>query len=126
MTLSDIKDLLAAGFTHDEIMQLNNPQNPQDFPQEQPEISPDPEEKEPIPDPIPESYPQDQPATAAPAAPAEDKLNQLTGQIDQLIRTIQASNLQNNFVDSARKADLNQQVDDIMKSIIRPEKEGGI
>lgn len=120
MTLSDIKDLLAAGFTHDEIMQLNNPQNPQnpqDFPQEQPESSPDPEEKQPDPDTNPESNPQE------PAAPAEDKLNQLTGQIDQLIRTIQASNLQNNFVDSARKADLNQQVDDIMKSIIRPEKE---
>ena len=113
MTLSDIKDLLAAGFTHDEIMQLNNPQNPQDFPQEQPDPSPDPEEQEPEQDNNPDPAP----------APAEDKLNQLTGQIDQLIRTIQASNLQNNFVDSARKADLNQQVDDIMKSIIRPEKE---
>lgn len=119
MTLSDIKDLLAAGFTHDEIMQLNNPQNPQDYPQEQPDPSPDPEEQE------PEQDNNQDPAPAAPAAPApaEDKLNQLTGQIDQLIRTIQASNLQNNFVDSARKADLNQQVDDIMKSIIRPEKE---
>lgn len=115
MTLSDIKDLLAAGFTHDEIMQLNNPQNPQDYPQEQP----DPEEQEPEQD----NNQDPAPAPAAPAAPAEDKLNQLTGQIDQLIRTIQASNLQNNFVDSARKADLNQQVDDIMKSIIRPEKE---
>lgn len=115
MTLSDIKDLLAAGFTHDEIMQLNNPQNPQDFPQDipdtSPDPSPDPEEKEP--DNNPEPAPE----------PADDKLNQLTGQIDQLIRTIQASNLQNNFVDSARKADLNQQVDEIMKSIIRPEKE---
>ena len=119
MTLSDIKDLLAAGFTHDEIIQLNNPQNPQVFPQEQPDPSPDPEEKQPDPDINTESNPQE---PAAPA-PAEDKLNQLTGQIDQLIRTIQASNLQNNFVDSARKADLNQQVDDIMKSIIRPEKE---
>lgn len=116
MTLSDIKDLLAAGFTHDEIMQLNNPQNPQDFPQDQPDPSPDP-----IPE--PEEQEQDNNPEPAPAAPAEDKLNQLTGQIDQLIRTIQASNLQNNFVDSARKADLNQQVDDIMKSIIRPEKE---
>ena len=115
MTLSDIKDLLAAGFTHDEIMQLNNPQNPQDFPQEQTDPSPDPEEQEPENDNNPDPAP-------APA-PAEDKLNQLTGQIDQLIRTIQASNLQNNFVDSARKADLNQQVDEIMKSIIRPEKE---
>lgn len=120
MTLSDIKDLLAAGFTHDEIMQLNNSQNPQVSPQEQPDPSQDPEEKQPDPDDNPESNPQE---PAAPAAPAEDKLNQLTGQIDQLIRTIQASNLQNNFVDSARKADLNQQVDDIMKSIIRPEKE---
>ena len=120
MTLTDIKDLLAAGFTHDEIMQLNNPQNPQVSPQEQPDPSPDPEEKQPDPDDNPESNPQE---PAAPASPAEDKLNKLTGQIDQLIRTIQASNLQNNFVDSARKADLNQQVDDIMKSIIRPEKE---
>lgn len=115
MTLSDIKDLLAAGFTHDEIMQLNNPQNPQDYPQEQQDPTPDPEEHEPEQDNNPDPTPA--------AAPAEDKLNQLTGQIDQLIRTIQASNLQNNFVDSARKADLNQQVDDIMKSIIRPEKE---
>ena len=112
MTLLDIKDLLAAGFTHDEIMQLNNPQ-------EQPEPSPNPEEQEPE-----QVSNQDQAPAPAPAPePAEDKLNQLTGQIDQLIRTIQASNLQNNFVDSARKADLNQQVDDIMKSIIRPEKE---
>lgn len=121
MTLSDIKDLLAAGFTHDEIMQLNNPQNPQDYPQEQPDPTPDP-----TPDPKEQEPEQDNnpdPAPAPAAAPAEDKLNQLTGQIDQLIRTIQASNLQNNFVDSARKADLNQQVDDIMKSIIRPEKE---
>ena len=119
MTLSDIKDLLAAGFTHDEIMQLNNPQNPQDYPQEQPDPTPDP-----TPDPKEQEPEQDNNPDPAPAAaPAEDKLNQLTGQIDQLIRTIQASNLQNNFVDSARKADLNQQVDDIMKSIIRPEKE---
>ena len=118
MTLSDIKDLLAAGFTHDEIMQLNNPQNPQDYPQKQPDPTPDPS-----PDPEGQEPEQDNNPDPAPAAPAEDKLNQLTGQIDQLIRTIQASNLQNNFVDSARKADLNQQVDDIMKSIIRPEKE---
>ena len=117
MTLSDIKDLLAAGFTHDEIMQLNNPQNPQDNPQDQPDPSPDP-----TPDPSPDPEEQEHDNNPDPA-PAEDKLNQLTGQIDQLIRTIQASNLQNNFVDSARKADLNQQVDDIMKSIIRPEKE---
>ena len=122
MTLSDIKDLLAAGFTHDEIMQLNNPQNSQDNPQnsqDNPQEQPDPS-----PDPTPEPEEQEPDNNSDPApAPAEDKLNQLTGQIDQLIRTIQASNLQNNFVDSARKADLNQQVDDIMKSIIRPEKE---
>ena len=119
MTLSDIKDLLAAGFTHDEIMMLNNPQNPQDYSQGQPE-----EESEPA-EPAEPAEPEEPAEPAEPEKPAEDKLNQLTGQIDQLIRTIQASNLQNNFVDSARKADLNQQVDDIMKSIIRPEK-GGI
>ena len=117
MTLSDIKDLLAAGFTHDEIMQLNNPQNPQDNPQEQPDPTPESD-----PNPTPEEQEHNNNPDPAPS-PAEDKLNQLTGQIDQLIRTIQASNLQNNFVDSARKADLNQQVDEIMKSIIRPEKE---
>lgn len=116
MNYSEVKELLQAGFTVEEIRaMMNNPQNPQDNPQEQPDPTPDPEEQEPEQDNNPDPAPA--------AAPAEDKLNQLTGQIDQLIRTIQASNLQNNFVDSARKADLNQQVDDIMKSIIRPEKE---
>jgi len=112
MNFSEVKQLLDAGFTADEIRQMITPA------------------AEPVPetDGTPEQ-PEEQPAAAPEAQPAaapelDEKLTGLNNTINQLIKTIQASNLQNNFRDSTPEVELEKQVDDIMKSIIRP-PEGG-
>ena len=105
--------MLKAGFTADEIRQMdkddnpqeNNPQIPQDNPQPDPEPTP-----EPSPDPVP--------------APAEDhRFDQLNETMQKLIKTIQASNLRNDSIQSMTDTDINSQVDKIMAGIIRPEHE---
>ena len=111
MIYSEVKELLQAGFTADEIRQM--------LPQAEAETGPEeagtPEEQ-----PAAEPEQKEQPA-AAPEL--DEKLTGLNNTINQLIKTIQASNLQNNFRDSTPEVELEKQVDDIMKSIIRHEKE---
>jgi outer membrane biosynthesis protein TonB len=109
MTLQEVQKLIDAGFSHDEIMSFQ--QNPQENPQPEPQPEPDPQ-PEPEPEPDPQQEPEQHP-----------DYNALNETMNRLIKTIQASNLQNNTRDSIPVADLNKQVDDIMKSIIRPEKE---
>ena len=108
MNYSEVKELLKAGFTADEIRQMmnpqgNNPQNSQDNPQpEQPEQT-QPEQPE---------QQQD-----------ETKFNQLNATMEKLIKTIQSSNLNTNSFDSLKEPDLNAEVDKIMAGIIRPERD---
>ena len=108
MTFSEIKMLLDAGFSKDEIMTL-------DQTGEVTRTIPDP-----VPDPAPAEDPVSDPAPAKAAAP-DPITKQLNDNITKLIKTIQASNLSKNSMDGM--PDLNKQVDTIMESIIRPIKE---
>ena len=121
MNYSEVKELLQAGFTADEIrtMLTTNPQNSQSNPQ------PDPEQPEEQPQPV---QPEEQPQPAQPEQTQDDtKFNQLNDTMSKILHAIQSANRQNNSVDSiGNKTDLNSEVDKIMGSIIRPErKEGG-
>lgn len=118
MNYSEVKELLQAGFTAEEIRgmlttQQDNPQNPQDNPQpKQPEEQPQPEQ------------PEEQPQPVQPVQTQDDaKFNQLNDTMEKLIRTIQHSNLNNNSFDHMKETDINTEVDKIMAGIIRPERE---
>ena len=112
MNYSEVKELLQAGFTAEEIRGMlttppDNPQNPQDNPQPE---QPQPEQ--------PEEQPQ-------PEQPEQDdtKFNQLNATMEKLIKTIQHSNLNNNSFDRMNETDINSEVDKIMAGIIRPERD---
>ena len=116
MNYGEVKQLLDAGFTHDEIMSIigNNPQNPQTF-----------QQMDSMDDPEPAAV-NLEPAAVNPE-PADDngKFDQLNETMNRLIRTIQSSNLQNASINTMPdKIDLATEVDKVMASIIRPEKEG--
>ena len=120
MNYSEVKELLSAGFTADEIRnmmnpQADNPQNPQDIPQPQPD-QPQPQPDQPQPD-----QPQPQPDQ-----PQDDaRFTQLNATMEKLIKTIQSSNLNNNSFDKMKETDINTEVDEIMAGIIRPKREKG-
>lgn len=111
MNYSEVKSLLDAGFTADEIRtMLNNPQNPQENPQPT--------------DPTPDQEPAPTPA-AAPTpepAPADERFNQLNDTMTRILKAIQASNRNTATVNTVQP-DLDTEVDKIMNGIIRPEKE---
>ena len=129
MNYSEVKELLSAGFTAEEIRGMLNPQNTQAFPQiEKPNVSEQPtaEHSE-----NSENFAQKDPDPGADqaGAPAEnpnipkndEQLNQLNNSIQKLIKTIQVSNLHNNSIPTNGTTDINDKVDSIMASIIRPE-----
>lgn len=112
MNYSEVKALLEAGFNADEIRGMLNPQNPQDNPQPDPEPTPEPDpepEKETKPEPAPES---------------DNRFNQLNETMTKILKAIQGNNLQNNSIKTI-DADIDTQVDKIMGSLIRPEREKG-
>lgn len=121
MNYSEVKELLQAGFTADEIRtmmnpQANNPQNTQDNPQpepKQPEEQPQPDQKD---QPQPDQKDQTQ---------DDARFTQLNATMEKLIKTIQSSNLNNNSFDHMKETDINTEVDKIMAGIIRPEREKG-
>ena len=114
MNYSEVKELLQAGFTAEEIRGMlitptDNPQNPQDNPQ--------PEQPQP-------EQPEEQPQPEQPEQPPDDaRFNQLNATMEKLIKTIQHSNLNNNSFDRMKETDINSEVDKIMAGIIRPERE---
>lgn len=110
MNYSEVKSLLDAGFTADEIRtMLNNPQNPQENPQ--------PTDPAPTPEPEPTPTPELEPA------PADDeRFNQLNDTMNRILKAIQASNRNTATVNTV-SPDLDTEVDKIMNGIIRPEKE---
>lgn len=129
MNYSEVKELLSAGFTADEIRGMINSQNPQAFPQmEKQNVSEPPtvEHSE-----NSENFAQKDPAPGADqdGAPAEnpnipkndEQITKLNESIQKLIKTIQVSNLHNNSIPTNGTADINDKVDSIMASIIRPE-----
>ena len=113
MNYSEVKELLQAGFTADEIRTMMNPQenNPQNSQPEQPEQT-QPEQSEQTQPEQPEEQPQD-----------DSRFNQLNATMEKLIKTIQSSNLNTSSFDSIAKPDLNAEVDKIMAGIIRPERD---
>ena len=123
MNYGEVKQLLDAGFTHDEIMSIigNNPQNPQTFQQMDSMDDPEPAAVN-----LEPAAVNPEPAAVNPE-PADDngKFDQLNETMNRLIRTIQSSNLQNASINTMPdKIDLATEVDKVMASIIRPEKEG--
>ena len=110
MNYSEVRALLDAGFNADEIRQMLNPQNPQDNPQPDPEPTPEPD-----PEPTPEP---------APAPEPDNRFNQLNETMTKILKAIQGNNLQNNSIKTI-DADIDTQVDKIMGSLIRPEREKG-
>lgn len=119
MNYSEVKSLLDAGFTADEIRtMLNNPQNPQENPQpSDPTPTPTPEPA-PATDPAPTPTPAPDPETA----PADERFNQLNDTMNRILKAIQASNRNTATVNTVQP-DLDTEVDKIMNGIIRPEKE---
>ena len=116
MKYSEVKELLQAGFTAEEIRGMlttpsDNPQNPQDNPQ--------PEQSEQI-----QPDPPEQPQPVQPEQTHDDtKFNQLNATMEKLIKTIQSSNLNNSSFDKMKETDINTEVDKIMAGLIRPERE---
>lgn len=116
MNYSEVKSLLDAGFTADEIRtMLNNPQNPQNNSQDpEPTLAQDPE---------PTPTPTQAPAPDPEPAPADDeRFNQLNDTMTRILKAIQASNRNTATVNTVQP-DLDTEVDKIMNGIIRPEKE---
>ena len=110
MNYSEVKSLLDAGFTADEIRtMLNNPQNPQENPQ--------PTDPAPTPEPEPTPAPEPEPAQAD-----DERFNQLNDTMNRILKAIQASNRNTATVNTVQP-DLDTEVDKIMNGIIRPEKE---
>ena len=120
MQFGEIKQLLDAGFTHDEIMSICGG-NVADVKQVASETSPaepektqpvEPETVKPVADTTPIESEQEK------AYPDFDKLN---ATMNQLIKTIQSSNLAHaSFGDI--KGNIDDAVDKIMSEIIRPER----
>lgn len=137
MNYSEVKELLQAGFTADEIRtmmnpQANNPQNPQDNPQpvntnDSSGGSENGSDKTAHRDQDPAGDHQI-PAAAAEENPNNPKFDQLNATMEKLIKTIQSSNLNNSSFDKMKETDINTEVDKIMAGLIRPEREtkGGI
>lgn len=124
MNYAEVKELLNAGFTAEEIRGFF-PQNPQNNTQaEKIELSAN----------IPENSSEKTSDTQGDqsGAPADQEntkqentnnpiFESLNQNISKLIKTLQVSNLHNNSVQSQTEPDITKQVDDIMSSIIRPE-----
>lgn len=124
MNYSEVRSLLDAGFTVDEIrgMMGSNPQNPQDNPQ--PVQEPQTVQLVPEPQTVQQTGPDMTAQPTTPQAPEQDeKFSQLSQSIERLIKAIQINNLQSRSFETPATPDINKQVDSIMAGIIRPEHE---
>lgn len=123
MTLQEVRELLKAGFSHDEIMsfstestgnsQEEKPTSVQNETQPAPAaVSTDPDQK---PNPVQNEQPADE---NKPDSIAELRalFQEMKDSNNQLMQTIQASNLQNNSVNFVGD-DLDKKVDDALSSI---------
>lgn len=133
MNYSEVKELLQAGFTADEIRTMltipaDNPQNSQVFAQDKSEqskqVADNSSEKS-------GAQTADQAISDLDLDPGntkntndhtDERFNQLNSTMEKLIKTIQISNLNNNSFDQMKETDINTKVDEIMAGIIRPER----
>lgn len=113
MKFLDVARMLKAGFTADEIRQMDKDDNPQENNPQIPQDNPQPD-----PEPTPETSPD-----PVPSQEEDHRFDQLNETMQKLIKTIQASNLRNDSIQSMTDTDINSQVDKIMAGIIRPEHE---
>ena len=126
MNYSEVKGLLEAGFTADEIrgMLTENAGGKNENTNVVPDMLVKDSEKE-------VSHSQDPADNGSDQSNRQDEntnnqlFETLNTNIQKLINTIQASNLRNNTVDKMSNSDLNSQVDSIMASMIRPEQKKG-
>lgn len=126
MNYSEVKWLLEAGFTADEIrgMLTENPGGENENTNVVPDMLVNDSEKE-------VSRNQDPADNGSDQAIRQDEntnnqlFENLNANIQKLINTIQASNLRNNTMDKMSDSDINTQVDSIMASMIRPERKKG-
>ena len=124
MTIQQIEKLLAAGFNHDEIMQLAR-----DEPMAAPEIQEPAAAPEPVnpaapdPEPGPAAETQEtEPAAAPEMTETNNRLDALEKSIAALVKSIQVQNVKNDSYGGMPDS-LEQQTDKIMMSIIRPDIE---
>ena len=113
MNYSEIKELLNAGFTHDEIMSIVTPDK---TPEKEPDKNP---EKDPEKD--PDKTPEKDPDKTPEKDPVEKKLEGLTSVVAGLMKAMQESNIINSSINTLPGSDTGA-VDSIMASIIRPER----
>lgn len=114
MKLQEVQELLEKGFTHDEIMSfVNSEVKPEEQPEEKPEVKPEekPEEK-------PEVKPEEKPEEKS---VVETRLDKIENMFSELIKTMQTSNI-NNSTFNKTSADDEKSVDDILATLIRPER----
>ena len=124
MTYQQIEKLLAAGFNHDEIMQLARDE-PTPAPESQePAAAPEPvNPAAPDPEPGPAAETQEtEPAAAPEMTETNNRLDALEKSIAALVKSIQVQNVKNDSYGGMPDS-LEQQTDKIMMSIIRPDIE---
>ena len=128
MKTSEILELLRAGYTKEEISALENPQDPQDNPQEKPTSvgsdesgnnATDQEKPTPVDSETKET--ENKPDSNLKAF--QDSIKEMIQSNKELMRTIQASNLQNDSHGNNSIDDINAKAEDILKSIVAPPKE---
>ena len=123
MTFSEVKQLLDAGFTKDEIMAFEKPAAPAQIstPAQIPETDPASTPAG-TPAQVPETDPVNTPASTPAQVPETDPaITALNENINKLIRTIQSSNLRTASMDKPSEEDITSKVDKIMQGIIRPD-----
>lgn len=114
MKFLDVARMLKAGFTAEEIRQMDRDDNPQDNNPQNSQENPQPEQEQPP-----------EPAAAAPDPIQElkDLFQGLKESNDNLAKVIQASNVQNASFGSNSIDDINKKAEDALKSLIRPDFE---
>ena len=133
MNFSEIKELLNAGFTHDEIMSLvtqdttpdktpdtNPDKTPDKTPATNPDKTPDTNPDK-TPDTNPDKTPDTNPDNNPDKTPVEKQLEGLTSVVAGLMKAMQESNIINSSINTLPGSDT-AAVDSIMASIIRPER----
>lgn len=127
MKSSEILELLRAGYTKEEISALDNPQDSQDNPQaEQTSVGSDEtgnqstEIEKQTPVDSNNAEPENKPDSNLKAF--QDSIKEMIQSNKDLMQVIQASNLQNDSHGNNSIDDINHQAEDILKSIVAPEK----
>ena len=112
MKFLDVARMLKAGFTAEEIRQMDKDDNPQDpnpqIPQDNPQPDPEPEQPAAAPDPIQE---------------LKDLFQGLKDSNEKLTKAIQESNINNASFGSNSVDDINKKAEEALMSLIRPDIE---